>query len=1019
MPVSLSGRQRTLPGRAAAAALLIVAALGFVPRAAEAQIDVLTNRYDGARTGANLRETTLTPANVNVNRFGKLYTYPVDGAVYAQPLYVRGVTIQGIVRNVLYVVTMNDKVYAFNADSASPTPLWTRNFTSPPSVTAVPATDIVATSNNIFGNVGIEGTPVINRTTNTLYLVARTKESGAYVQRLHALDLATGQSRTGSPVKITASVPGSASDSTPGPSGPVISFNARMHQQRAGLALSNGVVLVSWAAHEDKKPYHGWIMGFDATTLAMVGAFAAVPDGDGGGIWQGGRAPTIDANGYAYFATGNGQWDGVRNFGDSLLKFSVSRSGLALVDYFTPGNEATLNINDDDLSGSGFTLLPGTRLLLGGGKEGVLYLLNADDLGHKVAGDTQIVQRIPVNRGHVMGGPVFWNSDTAGPVVYNWSEEDVLAAYRLTGGLLAGPSAQGQVRSPGHPGGSLTVSANGSLDGTGIVWASMPTNQDAKHILTGGILRAYDAGTLTQIWTSEQNASRDRAGTLIKFVPPVVVNGKVYMANHDNGVVVYGLLPPDFSVTATPASKTISPGTSASFSVSVAGQAGFTGTVALSATGAPAGTTVTFSPTSVTGSGTATMTVAVPQNVAVSSFTITVRGTSGVLSRSASVVVNTGTASAGDIVLYAKNASRIAGNWRIVADATAAAGARMEQPDAGAPKVTTPLASPANYFELTFTAQANRPYRLWLRGKAQNNSYNNDSVHVQFSGSVTSTGTAANRIGTTDSEVVVLEDCGGCGVSGWGWQDNGYGTGVLGPELYFTAGTQTIRIQGREDGISIDQIVLSPKTYLTSSPGSTKNDATILPPSTAAGTVVRYAAEATPHGTWRVVADTTAAGGSRMEHPNANAAKLSVPLASPTNYFELTFTAQANRPYRLWLRGKAQDNSYANDSVFVQFSGSVTSSGTATNRIGTTQAEAVVLEDCGGCGVSGWGWQDNGYGTGVLGPALYFTAGTQTIRIQGREDGISIDQIVLSSDTYLTASPGLTKNDTKVLNKTQ
>jgi hypothetical protein len=212
---------------------------------------------------------------------------------------------------------------------------------------------------------------------------------------------------------------------------------------------------------------------------------------------------------------------------------------------------------------------------------------------------------------------------------------------------------------------------------------------------------------------------------------------------------------------------------------------------------------------------------------------------------------------------------------------------------------------------------------------------------------------------------------------------------------------------------------LSPKTYLTSSPGSTKNDATILPPSTAAGTVVRYAAEATPHGTWRVVADTTAAGGSRMEHPNANAAKLSVPLASPTNYFELTFTAQANRPYRLWLRGKAQDNSYANDSVFVQFSGSVTSSGTATNRIGTTQAEAVVLEDCGGCGVSGWGWQDNGYGTGVLGPALYFTAGTQTIRIQGREDGISIDQIVLSSDTYLTASPGLTKNDTKVLNKTQ
>ena len=179
-----------------------------------AQIDVLTNRYDGARTGANLKETKLTPANVNASSFGKLYTYPVDGAVYAQPLYVRGVTIQGSVRNVLYVATMNDKVYAFNADSSSPTPLWMRDFTSPPSVTPVPMTDIVATSNNIFGNVGIESTPVIDRATNTLYLVARTKENGAYVQRLHALDISTGASRTGSGVKITASVPSSAADAT-------------------------------------------------------------------------------------------------------------------------------------------------------------------------------------------------------------------------------------------------------------------------------------------------------------------------------------------------------------------------------------------------------------------------------------------------------------------------------------------------------------------------------------------------------------------------------------------------------------------------------------------------------------------------------------------------------------------------------------------------------------------------------------------------------------------------------------
>jgi len=907
------GRSRRLP-RGVFGCVLTGAVLGAAPPLARAQIDVLENRYDGARTGANLKEKALTPDNVNVNRFGKLYTYPVDGAVYAQPLYVSGITINGAVRNVLYVATMNDKVYAFNADSSLPTPLWRRDFTNPSAgVTAVPMTDIVATSNNIFGNAGIQSTPVIDRGTNTLYLVARTKENGAYVQRLHALDIRTGASRTGSGTKITASVPSSASDA----SGGVLTFDGKMHNQRPGLALTNGVVLVAWAGHEDKPPYHGWIMGFNSSTLARVAAVAVVPDFNGGGIWQGGRAPTIDADGNAYFATGNGKWDGVRNFGDSLLKFSVGRTtGLTLLGYFTPGNEATFSANDDDLSGSGFTLLPG-NLLLGGGKEGVLYLLDPDHLGGKIAGDPQ-AQRIPVNGGHVMGGPVFWTPAGDEPIVYNWSEDDNLLAYRLSGGQLTGPFVQGQVMSPGHPGGSLTVSANGSAAGTGIVWASMPTNKDATHILTGGILRAHDAETLTLIWSSEQNASRDRVGTLIKFVPPVVANGKVFMATHDNAVAVYGVLP----------------------------------------------------------------------------------STSG-----------------SEIVLYAEKAKPIAGNWRVVADATAAGGARVEQPNAGVPKIPAPLADPPNYFELTFTAEPNRAYRLWLRGRAQNDSYNNDSVYVQFSGSVTSTGTPTYRIGTTDAATVVLEDCGGCGVSGWGWQDNGYGAGVFGPLLYFTGGTQRIRIQGREDGISIDQIVLSPNKYLTSSPGLTKSDTTILPESRP-GTVVRYAGEGTPHGNFSVVADATAAGGRRMNQPNAGAPKRTVPLANPVNYFELTFATEANRPYRLWLRGRAASNSYDNDSVYVQFSGSVTSTGTATNRIGTTEAAAVVIEDCRGCGVSGWGWQDNGYGTAVLGPVMYFTAGTQTIRIQEREDGISIDQIVLSPDIYLNSSPGLTKNDTTILNKT-
>ena len=519
-----------------------------------AQITISTNRYDGARTGANLSESKLTASNVNVNGFGKLSSYPVDGSVYAQPLYVPGVTIGGTARNVLYIATMHDKVYAFDADSPSATPLWMRDFTSPPSVTPVPITDLVAANKNIVGNVGIQSTPVIDPATGTIYLLARTKENGSYVQRLHALDIATGASRSGSPVTITGTVSGTAPDSMPGPNGSIVTFNPKMQSQRAALALSHGVVLIAWASHEDVVPYHGWVMGYDAATLAQVGTFCVTPDAYAGGIWQGGRAPTIDAAGNAYFVTGNGRWDGTRNFGNSVLKFSVSRAGLSLLDYFTPYNQERLNATDDDLSGSSFTLLPGTNLLLGGGKEGILYLLDSNNLGRLATGDAQIPQRIDVDGGHVMGGPVFWNSSTLGPMVYHWAEDDVLKAYRLSGGQLAlPPYAQGPVASPGHPGGSLTVSANGTAAGTGIVWSSMPTSQDGIHGLVPGVLRAFNAETLNELWNSEQNAARDRAGTLMKFVPPVVVNGRVYMPSHDNAVSVYGLLPPDSGPGPTPA----------------------------------------------------------------------------------------------------------------------------------------------------------------------------------------------------------------------------------------------------------------------------------------------------------------------------------------------------------------------------------------------------------------------------------------------------------------------------------
>ena len=1013
-----------IPQRISRPAIAAWIAVGLlIPATVAAQVNVVTNRYDAQRTGANLAETILTPANVNVNQFGKLYSYPVDGSVYAQPLYVTGVNIQGTLRNVLYIATMNDKLYAFDADSKSPSPLWMNNFTNPPSVTPVPISDITP-NQDIVGNIGIQSTPVIDRTAGTMYLVARTKENGSYVHRLHAIDITNGQPRSGSPLTITGSVPGTALDSTAQPTGRVITFNPKMQQQRAALALSNGVILIAWAGHADLPPYHGWIMGFDATTLRPVGIFAVTPDAYEGGVWQGGRAPTLDAAGNAYFTTGNGRWDGSRNFGDSLLKFGVSRTGMTLLDYFTPFNEKQLDIDDDDLSGSGFTLLPGDRLLIGGGKEGVLYVLDKDNLGKKTSDDRQVVQRIPVTGGHVMGGPVFWNSSAVGALVYNWSEDGFLTAYPFIGGeVVTTPYAEGTVRSPGHPGGSLTISARGAAANSGIVWASMPRSEDAIHGLHPGILRAYNAETLVQIWTSELNAARDKTGTLIKFVPPVVANGKVFMASHDGAVNVYGLLAaelPDFSVAATPASRTIAAGSTTTFSVPIRTQGGFAGRVDLSATGGQAGTTVTFSPQSITGSGVATMTVAVPADTPAGTFSVTITGTSGTVVRAATVAVTvTNAGKPVEIVLHAVHAASLAGTWHRVDDASAASGQRLEHPDAVAAKVATPLPSPTHYVDLKFDAQAGQGYRLWLRGRAHNNSYNNDSVYVQFDKSVDASGAAVTRIGTAQAAAMILEECAGCGVSGWGWFDNGYGTD--GPLIYFgSTGQQTMRIQAREDGISIDQIVLSTSRYLTAAPGPAKNDGTILPEGPLiilTDDAVLYAADApVKAGAWRAAPNASAAGDALIEHPEAGAAKVAAPLANPVNYFELTFQAEAGRPYHLWLRGRAMGDSWASDSVFVQFDGSVDATGAAVNRIGTTAAAIVTLEDCVSCGVSGWGWQDTGFGAGVMGPDIYFArTGVQRIRVQTREDGFSIDQIVLSPSTYLKSSPGKLKDDTTIL----
>jgi len=379
--------------------------------------------------------------------------------------------------------------------------------------------------------------------------------------------------------------------------------------------------------------------------------------------------------------------------------------------------------------------------------------------------------------------------------------------------------------------------------------------------------------------------------------------------------------------------------------------------------------------------------------------------------------VNPG-AGGSDIVLYARDAATVAGAWQLVSDSTAAGGTRAWLPDAGAAKLSSASATPANYVDLTFDAPAGVPYQLWLRMKADGDSWQNDSVFVQFSDVVDPQGFPRWQIGTSGATVVSLEDCSGCGERGWGWNDNGYSTsGVM--VTFATSGTHTIRIQQREDGISIDQIVLSSAAYVTTPPGANKDDDTILaqpttaPPDT--NEIVKYATDAANvAGSWQFVEDGTAAGATRLFNPDAGTPKITTAAAAPGSYFDVTFNAQAGVPYHLWLRMTAQNDSWTNDSVFVQFSDSVDGSGNPVWRIGSTSATVVSLEDCSGCGEQAWGWNDNGYNSaGVL--VTFATGGTHTIRVQQREDGVSIDQIVLSAVKYLSSPPGAAKNDTTIV----
>ena len=515
--------------------------------AAFAQVSVTTQRYDTGRTGQNLNETVLNTSNVNVNTFGKLFTRAVDDEVYAQPLYVPNVTIPGVgSRNVLFVATVNNSVYAFDADDpSSPLPFWRVNFNG--SFHATNNTEVgqaCGTYRDFSGNLGLVGTPVIDPATSTMYFVTKTTENATFVQRLHAINITTGAEKSGSPVVVTATVAGTGD----GQVGGQITFNPRTANQRGSLALVNGTVYITWASHCDTSPYHGWIMGFNATTLARQFAVAVTPNGSAGGIWQSGTGPSFDPSGAFFVTVGNGSVSapsGGSDYGNAFLK--VSAAG-AITDWFIPFNYQNLNSGDTDLGSGGVLIVPNTNLMISGGKEGKIYLVDRTNLGHFHAGsDTQIVQSFqvaPAGR-HVHGCPTYWNGP-GGPWIYVWCEADHGKAFKLTSGLLpTTPTKQTtMVANDGMPGGMLSISANGNAAGSGILWSALALNGDANQDVRPGILRAFDASDISQeIWNSLQNPTRDDFGNFAKYNTPIVVSGKLYLGTFSKQVVVYGLLP--------------------------------------------------------------------------------------------------------------------------------------------------------------------------------------------------------------------------------------------------------------------------------------------------------------------------------------------------------------------------------------------------------------------------------------------------------------------------------------------